>query len=208
MTNTVSAKTTFSAEFDAVQLIELISKQEYERRQAAGTFYTLPRQYTYSDRNIALDIEFSEDLPVIERSNKRYFIHLTIRNAGDGFVGDLEPGEFQIFQGTDIDNMLGTITKEQIEAGGGVLLGPEVENTNTRSLSGLPGIKLITSEAQNLVICDRLDQRLAPLGKTFPRITCELIPPDNIDVIGNYPMGIKIAYDYETRQNLGISIIK
>ena len=190
MTSTVNAKTTFSAELDAVQLIELISRQEYERRQAAGTFYTLPREYTYSDNNIALDIEFSEDLPVIERSNKRYFIHLTIRNAGDGFVEGLEPGEFLIFQGTDVESQLGRITKEQI--------GANIGEIN----------RIIVTTPQNLITCNRLDEKLSPLGKTFPRITCELIPPDNIDVIGNYPMGIKIAYDYETRQSLGIRIIK
>lgn len=191
ITNTISAKTTFSAELDAVQLIEMISKDEYERRKAADTFTTAPRKYTYSDGRLALDIEFSEDIPVIERSNKRYFMHLTIRNVGGGFVGDIEPGDFIVVQGTDVKPPLAGINEIQIK-------GIRIEGANN----------FLTLNADNLVKCDRLSQKLSPIGDKFPRITCELLPPDNIDVIGNYPMAIKILYDYETRQSIGIRIIK
>ena len=213
-TSTVNAKTTFSSELDVVQLIEMISRQEYERRQASGTFSTLPRKYTYSDRNIALDMEFSEDLPVIERSEKRYFIHLTIINIGDGFVGDLGPNDFLVFQGTNANSQT-KITTEQVKAKGGVLIDlvKDIESIHVTPVEGdVDRIK--TSIYGSLVKCEKLDEmkktngKLSPLGKTFPRITCELTPPDSIDVIGNYPMGIKILYDYETRQNIGIRIMK
>lgn len=184
----ISAKTTFSAMLDAVQLIEMISREEYERRKAAGTFATQPRKYTYSDGRLALDIELSEEPPVIERSGKNYFIYLTIRNTGSGFVGDIEPGNFVIVQGTDIRK--------------------PAEIQSNRIELGLQGSVSDFTIGDNLVKCERLDQKLSPIGDRFPRITCELLPPDNIDVIGNYPMAIKILYNYETRQSLDIRIVK
>ncbi|MBI2172858.1 MAG: hypothetical protein HYT73_01450 [Candidatus Aenigmarchaeota archaeon] len=182
--NRISAKTTFSAELNAVQLIELISREEYERRKAAGTFTTAPRKYTYSDSNVALDIEFSEDLPVIERDGKRYFIHMSVRNAGNGYIKELEPGDFIVTQKTSESSQI----------------LPETGETRI--------VRVADTRADSLVRCDGLEERMSPIGDKFPRVTCEFVPPENIDVIGNYPMGVKINYDYETRQNLDIRIIK
>ncbi len=179
--NRISAKTTFSAELNAVQLIEMISRQEYERRKAAGTFITAPRKYTYSDSNVALDIEFSEDMPVIERSGKRYFIHMTVRNTGNGYIRELEPGDFIVTQKTS----------ESLQ------ILPDIET-----------VSVINTQADNLVRCDDFGEKLSPIGDKFPRVTCEFVPPKKIGVIGNYPMEVKINYDYETRQNLNIRIIK
>ncbi|MBI2579490.1 MAG: hypothetical protein HYW27_01160, partial [Candidatus Aenigmarchaeota archaeon] len=114
--------------------------------------------------------------------------YLTIRNTGSGFVGDIEPGNFVIVQGTDIRK--------------------PAEIQSNRIELGLQGSVSDFTIGDNLVKCERLDQKLSPIGDRFPRITCELLPPDNIDVIGNYPMAIKILYNYETRQSLDIRIVK
>lgn len=91
----VNVRTTFDSELSAVQVFELVSEEEYERRAASGN-YGSARSYTYSDRNVRLDVEFSDQPPLVMRPGKEYFVYLTVTNVGNGFMGNIMPGDLVI----------------------------------------------------------------------------------------------------------------
>lgn len=88
----VYARTSFDSEFSASQVFPIMSEQEYERRSYAS----YPRSYSYRDRNVQVDIEFSDQLPLVMRQGKTYYAYLTISNVGNGFVSDIRPGDLTV----------------------------------------------------------------------------------------------------------------
>lgn len=49
---------------------------------------------------------------------------------------------------------------------------------------------------------------LLPLGKTFPRIACEIYVPKNINYLSEYMLIININYDYEIRDSVVVEIVR
>jgi hypothetical protein len=98
----VNVKATFNTEFSVVQLVELMTANEYERRIASNKFVSLPQSYSYSDNYVQLQIDFSEQLPIIVRPGKKYFIYFTIKNIGNGFIDSIAPDDFYFEQRGDI----------------------------------------------------------------------------------------------------------
>ena len=83
-TKTLYGAFKFNNEFNLIKTFELISKNEYQRRINTHSLQILPRYYNFNDKNIAVEIEFSSDLPLIEDGDKYFYI--TISNIGGGFV--------------------------------------------------------------------------------------------------------------------------
>ena len=90
----VNTRVSFDNEFSADQVFELMDENEYQQRVAAGSYEAKPGNYVYSDKNIAIEIEFSEGLPLVIRPGKKYFVYFTITNSGDGFIGNINPRDF------------------------------------------------------------------------------------------------------------------
>src|SRR3989338_5713181 len=90
----VNVRTTFDSKLSAVQVFELVSEEEYERRSYG--YSSAPSSYTYSDKNVRLDIEFSDQPPLVMRPGKEYFVYMTITNIGNGFIDNIGPGDLMI----------------------------------------------------------------------------------------------------------------
>ncbi|MBI5061027.1 MAG: hypothetical protein HZB67_01820 [Candidatus Aenigmarchaeota archaeon] len=56
--------------------------------------------------------------------------------------------------------------------------------------------------------CDNEGIVLRPDGKTFPKITCELNLPKEINYLSNYAAIINIDYSYEYRKSIPVEIVK
>jgi len=98
----VSVKADFSTEFSVVQVAELMSLNEYTNRMSSGKFSPKPQSYSYRDKYVELQVDFSENLPVIVRPGKKYFVYFTIRNIGNGFISSIAPEDFYFEQQSDI----------------------------------------------------------------------------------------------------------
>src|SRR3989344_439390 len=85
----------FASTFSASQTFEVLSESEYNRRRSVG-FMQAPKTYTYGDRYVRLDVEFSEAPPLVIAPDKKYFVYLTITNVGDGFLKDIVFGELRL----------------------------------------------------------------------------------------------------------------
>lgn len=94
----IGAKAVFDVPFAFTQTIEAITEQEFRNRQATNSLQTKPSVYRHRDRNIAVDVEFSEPLPMVVKDGKEIFVKFTIRNIGNGFVDSLESGDITITQ--------------------------------------------------------------------------------------------------------------
>jgi hypothetical protein len=102
LTTTVSARVEFRSTLSAVQLIEMITEDAYLTREMTNDIVKKPKSYSYKDSNMEMQIDFSEELPIVVRGGEKY-MYITIRNIGDGFVGDLPASEIRI---TDDQNIL------------------------------------------------------------------------------------------------------
>lgn len=94
---TVSARAKYSSELNVVQLIDMLSEQEYNNRIVTGSFKQRPASYIYNDGNIQLEVGFSEPLPIVIRG-KEQFMTLKITNEGNGFVSDFTERDIIITQ--------------------------------------------------------------------------------------------------------------
>ena len=104
---TVHGRVRFDTRLSAVQIIEMITEDEYILRERTGELAKKPETYSYSDNNLELQIDFSEELPVVVREGEEYrkkYMYLTIRNVGNGFVSNLEQGGIEMRQEGDVVN--------------------------------------------------------------------------------------------------------
>lgn len=162
----VNALVAFDSRLDATQIFEVISENEYQRRLASRSYEPGPGSYIYSDKNVMIKIDFNEQLPLVIRPGKEYFVYFTITNVGNGFIQFIKPGD--------------------------LVISP------------------VGSRMPLVVKCPPR-QTLAPVGKEFPRIACELsLPPQFLagDDLLNADFVVAINYRYEMRESLPINIIK
>ncbi|GEM_PF-3386808 len=103
VTSKLDAKATFDATLSAVRQMELMTEEEYNNRLASSGIAQKPQSYTYSDRNIQLQVDFSEPLPVVIKQGRKFFVKFTVRNIGSGFINALEPQDVELVQKGSLD---------------------------------------------------------------------------------------------------------
>jgi hypothetical protein len=54
----------------------------------------------------------------------------------------------------------------------------------------------------------RLQEQLVASGKTFPTFSCQILLPENMNMIQNYNFFIDVDYSYEIRNSISIDIIR
>jgi len=98
--NNIHAKIEYTTDLAVGQVIELMTEPEYLRRVSTGEFRQKSKSYSYKDKNVQIDVEFSDNLPIIIRANepKDYFVYITIRNIGNGFIREITRNDFNIVQ--------------------------------------------------------------------------------------------------------------
>lgn len=99
----------FLTDLEALQIIPVISQTLKER----GGYEQYPSKYYYEDGNIRVEISFNQDLPLVarreescgvedapfaQRESCRYFMYITIRNIGPGFVSDLKGSDIRFLE--------------------------------------------------------------------------------------------------------------
>ena len=99
----VNSKASFESDLSANQVFEIMNEGEYQRRTATSDYQLKPSNYVYRDSNVIIEIDFSEQPPLVIRSDKKYFVYFTIKNIGNGFISDIKPEDF--FAGTSERNM-------------------------------------------------------------------------------------------------------
>ncbi len=162
----VNALVSFDSLLEATQVFEVISEREYQNRVASSGYESHPSNYVYRDKNVMINVDFNEPLPLVIRPGKKYFVYFTISNAGDGFIQFIEPDDFVVWP---------------------------------------------VSSRMPLVVKCPPRQTLAPVGREFPRIACELDLPPQFLAGGDFLNADFIAslnYRYEIRAGLPITIVK
>lgn len=94
MRTEVNSKVSFETDLSANQVFEIMDESEYQRRTATGDYQQKPSNYFYKDSNVMIEIDFSEQPPLVIRPDKKHFVYFTIKNIGNGFIGDIMPEEF------------------------------------------------------------------------------------------------------------------
>jgi hypothetical protein len=97
----IDVKASFDGNFSAVQPLELYTELEYNNRMASKGVTFKPQSYTYSDRNILLQVDFTDPLPLIVKNNRRQYVKFTIRNIGKGFINPIDSADVKIQQPTE-----------------------------------------------------------------------------------------------------------
>jgi hypothetical protein len=89
---TASASVAYTTDLSFLQIIDIMSEDEYTRRLEQGQLVTKPKSYSYQDKNVRIDVEFSESLPMVVR-NRQYYMYITVNNIGNGFINDIHAGQ-------------------------------------------------------------------------------------------------------------------
>jgi len=103
LSTTINAKANFTTTFSAVQQMGLITEEEYNNRLATSGVQQQPTSYVYGDRNIQLQVDFSDTLPIVVKDNRKVYVKFTLRNIGNGFVNSIGTNDIQILQKPSLD---------------------------------------------------------------------------------------------------------
>ena len=92
----VGTRVSYTADLSAAQIVEMMTENEYLQRTQSGRLQARPSSYVYTDKNVEIDVEFSDAMPIIVRPDvqKDYFVYFTIKNTGNGFIENLKYGDF------------------------------------------------------------------------------------------------------------------
>ena len=162
----IDALVSFHSTFSAAQVFEAMSEGEYARRKSLGSYATTPKSYTYGDRYVRVDVDFSDSPPLVIAPDRKYFVYLTITDVGSGFLKQIEPGDLHVYP---------------------------------------------FGQTPNIVQCSDITAPLTPAGKTFPRLGCEVIVPNDyfaVQSFRNTGFVLQLDYNYELRDSLKISVVK
>lgn len=85
--NAVWTKVSYDNSLAAAQVTKIISQNEFEIRQRTGKDVKESRSFAYSDKNIELLVEFSNDLPLV--AGRKEFVYFTVKNIGNGFLSNV-----------------------------------------------------------------------------------------------------------------------
>lgn len=85
--NDVWARIDYDSTLSAMQMVKVISQQEYELRQRSGKLVKEPASYSFMNKDTELLVEFSSELPLV--SGRKDYIYFTIKNTGSGFIGSI-----------------------------------------------------------------------------------------------------------------------
>lgn len=178
MQTQLDARVSYITRFSAAQQLDLISEQEYNNRRATQTLTSKPQRYTHSDRNVQLDIEFSDTLPIVTAPGRQYFVTFTIKNIGEGFIGSIPADAVRIIQ-------KGTIGDQTVE-----------------------GNLLQSVNPQGVYEPCRVYQTLVPIGKDFTTFSCQVLMPSQPKEIMTANFIVQIDYIYELRDSVTVDIIR
>lgn len=272
-TNILRTRATFETKFSTSAIASIVSESEYQRMKATNSLSSSPRSFSSDDGNIRVDVEFSEDMPIVDRPNKDAYMYVTITNIGNGYLDQIRPQDIVIYD-TSSDSPYGAIQSTQSSNGGGLL--DQILGIHTGNVLGLEDISMTTglqhgesgclfdfqcadgllcrsatyltpidnlccsinedavlvngqakckplSEINPYTVslateiigpgdCD-IDHRLSPLtpigdGKHFPKITCHVALPSDVQSIVNHFMVVTVGYKYELRQDTPVRVLQ
>jgi len=98
----VSARVRYETNLSVVQTIDMMTESWYQSHELAGTLQRRPKSYSYNDKNLQLDLEFSDEMPIIKRSGKESFVTFKLRNIGNGFIFGIRSADLKIIQNQEI----------------------------------------------------------------------------------------------------------
>ncbi|MBI5347473.1 MAG: hypothetical protein HZB66_02590 [Candidatus Aenigmarchaeota archaeon] len=102
----VNVRMRYSDDLNAVLKIDVMSPEEYRRSEMKGTLVKGLKKYSFNNRDIQLDVEFTDELPLVARDKDTY-VHFTISDIGNGMVYPLK-----LYEDFAIDQMPEIIDEE------------------------------------------------------------------------------------------------
>ena len=196
---TINARAKFQSVLTAVQTLDIMNEEIYTREKFAGNINTRPRAYTYSDRNMQMDIEFSDDMPIVVRKGRQYFVYFTIRNIGNGFVDKITFGEN--FMPIEQKNLKFGEFKNALQATDLLLT---LLQKQSKIFQETGSEETYCSD----ILCCRDFKTIYPSGKVFPRIACELKLPENAQQLVDYQVLVPLLYNYEVRAQSQLKVVR
>ncbi len=92
----VSSRVSYTTELPVVQLIEMMTESEYITRLERGQLAKKPSSFVYRDKNVEIIVEFSDEMPIVVRPDREYLMYITIKNIGNGFIGDIDDTNLRV----------------------------------------------------------------------------------------------------------------
>lgn len=97
----VNAKVEYTTDLSFVQLVEMVSEEEYKRKSDTGDLVLKPSHYSYNDDNVNIDLDFSSEMPIMIKDASQpqyayqdYYVYFTVKNIGNGFMDDIQKSDF------------------------------------------------------------------------------------------------------------------
>lgn len=88
ITEYIEARVKYMGHFSSMTNFLVMGEDEYELRRDTGILETGADFFTYYNEDLAVDVEI-ESNPVVIIPSRDTYVHITIRNIGEGFVSNL-----------------------------------------------------------------------------------------------------------------------
>ncbi len=202
---TVSVSVKFEDLTVVLQTFDIVSENYYRTEDATGKFQKKPKSYSYRDNNVEIDVDFSSDLPIIYREDRQEIVYFTVKNIGNGFIGNVTCDKNFAVQEPNDQTFVDIRSESNMDR-----LYDFAERFIFKEILKESGTgKRICTDA-GVVECEDFGT-LLPMGKTFSRIACKLnldqILQDR-DFVIDYEIIPILKYTYEVRGTIDINVAR
>ena len=82
----VNAK--YKSSISGAVVLRSVSPDEYDRLKNSGKYPNMPSSFSFADKNMEVSVTL-DDNPMVYKTDKRYFMHINIRNIGNGLISEI-----------------------------------------------------------------------------------------------------------------------
>jgi len=78
----------YKSSISGAVVLRSVSPDEYDRLKNSGKYPNMPSYFSFGDKNMEVSVTLDEN-PMVYKTDKRYFMHINIRNIGNGLISEI-----------------------------------------------------------------------------------------------------------------------
>ncbi|MBI4014982.1 MAG: hypothetical protein HY365_03430 [Candidatus Aenigmarchaeota archaeon] len=208
VTTEVKARATFEATLSGTASVSAMSEDEYRIEQAKGGVLTTSPVYVHDDRRLKATVSFSDKMPVVKRPDTKLYMYIDIANVGAGRIETIGADAITVSESGNFASSATTTTpaSECKSTGGGSVCVKCPDGSYFFGSTDITNCASYNAPAASSLDIKCPAQKLYIQGSVFPRMTCEITLPADINYLSGYTLILSIDYPYEIRASHAVQV--